>query len=306
MARDIVIVPSYYRPEYIALCLEYLAAADGAKEKEVWVGQDRHTNDGRYLTNELPAVRHVVDSFKLAGKFASITYIERAPTPYIGNPSNFLELYKQAYETDARYVYLVEDDVLVAPDFFRWHEAVQAKHDLLVSVGWHCVRNPEVKRSSNPAEYITSYRDFSSIGVCWKREKLAPLVKHARVEYYRDMAVYLRGAFPNNPFAAGQWTEQAGVITRLLHETRNRLVAWPSLRRCSHVGVHGYHRPHGHKFTGTLDERVAALRQAVASVSIQGMSKDFEDDIEPIITPGAWTPEQLHEVQHIPYVVGVY
>ena len=51
--RDIVIMPSFHRPEYLYLALEHLAAADGAKEKEVWVGQDRHTYDPGYLTNEL-------------------------------------------------------------------------------------------------------------------------------------------------------------------------------------------------------------------------------------------------------------
>lgn len=300
--RDIVIMPSYFRPEYIALALEYLAAADGAQEKEVWVGQDRHTNDAGYQLQELPLVKQVVNAYILSGKFKAVRYIEHPATPYIGNPSNFLDLYAEAFlAPDVRYVYLVEDDVLVSKDFFRWHEAIQEREDLFVSVGWHCVRNPEVKASTDPTEYITSFRDYSSIGVCWKREKLAPLVSHARTEYYRDMAGYLRTAFPGSPVPAGQWTEQAGVITRLLHETGDRLVAWPSLRRCSHVGVSGYHRPRGHRFTGGLGERVEALRAAVSDTRIQGMSKDFVDDIEPVTVPGPWEPSELKCVQHFPY-----
>lgn len=300
---DIVIVPSYFRPEYLQLALEHLATADGAGEKIVWVEQDRACVHTPHLVSELPHVRQVISRF--ANAFEALIYSERPPNGYIGNPCNFLEAYKRAYKcADARYVYLVEDDVLVSKDFFRWHEAVQATDDFFVTVGWHCVRNPEVKPSTDPTEYITSYRDYSSIGVCWKREKLEALAKHARPEYYQDMAGYLRGAFPGNPIPAGQWTEQAGVVTRLLHETRTRLVAWPSLRRCAHVGVSGYHRPRGHQFAGGLDQRIAGLRAAVSDQRIQSMSRDFADDIEPVTVPGEWTPEQLHIVQHVPYVVG--
>jgi hypothetical protein len=304
--RDIVIMPAYFRPEYTALALEYLAAADGAKDKEVWVEQDRAFQNAGYLTQELPLMRQVVNAHALGHSFAKLEYRERTPNPYMGNPCNFLEAYKRAYEqTDVRYVYLVEDDVLVSKDFFRWHEAVQATDDFFVTVGWHCVRNPEVKPSTDPTEYITSYRDYSSIGVCWQREKLAPLVKHATPVYYQAMAPYLGRAFPGSPIPAGQWTEQAGVVTRLLHETPGkRLVAWPSLRRCSHVGVAGYHRPNGHKFTGNLGQRIEDLKTAVSSASIQRMSRDFVDDIEPVTVPGDWEPSQLHRVQHVPYVNG--
>jgi len=301
--KDIVIMPAYFRPEYTALALEYLGNAHGAKDKEVWVEQDRAYAQYGALLQELPAMRAVVKAYESA--FAKVEYRERAPNNYIGNPCNFLEAYKRAYErTDVRYVYLVEDDVLVAPDFFRWHEAAQAREDFFVTVGWHCVRNPEVPPSTDPTAYITSYRDYSSIGVCWRREKLEPFVKHARTEYYSNMPAYLAQAFPGSPIPAGQWTEQAGIVTRLLHETRNRLVAWPALRRCSHVGVSGYHRPTGHKFTGNLDTRIAALRAAVSDARIQGMSHDFTDDIEPVVFPGAWEPSQLKCVQHVPYVEG--
>lgn len=303
--RDVVIMPAYFRPEYTALALEYLAAADGAKEKEVWVEQDRAFGNVGHLLQELPAMRQVVNAYALSGKFAKVMYSERVPNGYIGNPCNFLEAYKKAFEQkDIRYVYLVEDDVIVSKDFFRWHEAVQELDDFFVTVGWHCVRNPEVKPSTDPTEYITSYRDFSSIGVCWKREKLEPLVRHARPEYYRAMPTYLGQAFPGSPIPAGQWTEQAGVITRLLHETRTRLVAWPSLRRVSHVGVHGYHRPNGHRFTGNLERRIEDLRTAITSPRILGMSRDFADDIEPLTVPGHWEPSQLRVAQHIPYVPG--
>ena len=303
--RDLVLIPTFCRPEYLALCLEHLAAADGAKEKEVWIAHDKHNNDGGHVIKEIELTKQVVTAFSMAGKFAKVVFKQRAPHHFIGNPSNFLELYKEAYEQpDVRYVYLVEDDVLVGKDFFTWHEAVQARNNYFCTVGWHCIRNNEVLTSDDPTAYIESTRDFSSIGVCWRREKLEPFVRHAHVAYYSRMAVYLGSQFPGSPIPAGQWTEQAGVVTRLLHETGDRWVAWPTVRRCSHVGVSGYHRPHGHRFAGSLGERVAALRAAVSTDKIVGMNKDFGGDIEPLLPYMPWKPEQLHVTQRFEYVPG--
>lgn len=301
--RDLVLIPTFARPEYLTLCLEFLAKADGGKDKEVWIAHDRHARDTQGMVDQWQLSKAVADKF--VGTFAGLRFIERKPHGFIGNPYNFLELYKEAFANlDVRYVYLVEDDVLVFSDFFRWHEAVQPRGDYFCTVGWHCVRNSMVKPSTDPTEYIESTRDFSSIGVCWRREKLEPFVRHARPEFYRQMAPYLAQAFPGSPIPCGQWTEQAGVVTRLLHETRDRWVAWPTARRCSHVGVSGYHRPNGYRFGGELETRVRELRAAVTNDRIVKMSRDFVDDIEPITETGAWLPEQLHVVQRFEYEVG--
>jgi hypothetical protein len=300
--RDLVLIPTFCRTEYLSLCLEYLAAADGGVDKEVWISHDRHVNDSANALREIELSEQVANTAR--GNFSVLRFNLCAPHNYVGNPSNFLELYKAAYaEQDVRYVYLVEDDVIVGKDFFRWHEAVQPLGDYLCTVGWHCIRNPEVKASNDPTEYIESTRDFSSIGVCWKREKLEPLVRHATTDYYRDLSNYLSRAFPDSPIKHGQWTEQAGVITRLLHETQNRWVAWPASRRVAHVGVSGYHRPRGHRFSGDLAARVAALRSAVSS-NIATMSVEFADDIESLPVTLDWKAEQLHSVQQFPYQKG--
>lgn len=303
--RDLVLVPTFGRPEYLALCLEYLAAADGATEKHVMISHDRHVHDAAAVTKELMEAEIVAEAYRLSGKFASLQFAVRPAHRFVGNPCNFLELYKFAFQQeDVRYIYLVEDDVIVNKDFFRWHEAVQARGDYFCTVGWHCVRNPLVKPGTDPLAYIESTRDFSSIGVCWRREKLAPFVKHATPDFYGNMGNYLGRNFPGSPIPAGQWTEQAGVVTRLLHETRDRWVAWPVSRRCSHVGVSGYHRPNGHRFAGLIGDRIEELRKAITSDRITKMSHDFTDDIEPLLPAQDWDAVQLQVVQRFPYEVG--
>lgn len=304
---DVVLIPTWCRPEYLYLCLEHLAVAcaEAGIKPEVVIMHDRHKTDSLAVTKELELAKQVFDDCKKW--FETISFNVREAHSYIGNPCNFLELYKAAYaNVNYRYVYLIEDDVLVTPDFFKWHQAIQERNDYFCTVGWHCIRNPEVKPSTDPTEYVDTYRDFSSIGVCWRREKLRALVQHATPNFYQNMRVYIAKNFPNAPVGPGTWTEQAGIITRLLHEDKNRLIAWPSLRRLSHVGVSGYHRPGGHKFDGLLMQRVAALRAAHQNGTINRLSKDPFDDIDQAITIPAWDVKDLHSVQTVNHAPGKY
>lgn len=292
--NDLVVIPTYARPEYLQVTLEHLAVAERSSPIDVWIFQDRHNFDSPSTLHEQGIAQRIAEEFKAL----PIRFVQRAKHSFRGNPYNILEAYKEAYATNARYVYLVEDDVIVSPDFFRWHEAIQERGDYFCTVGWHCIRNPEVKKSDDPTAYIETTRDFSSIGVCWKREKLARVVHHARAEYYRGMAPYCRDAFPGNPIPCRQWTEQAGIIMRILLQSPDALtVAWPSLARCAHVGINGYHRP-GRAFRGGVKERTAALRSAAQDqVKLDAVRRKEDDDISILPHVPDWKPEDLHVSQ---------
>lgn len=306
---DRVLLPSFYRPEFLAICLEKLAEAEGGREKAVWVYQDRHTYDAPELLRHLPEIREVCKAYQTGGVFADFRYIEREPNNYRGNPSNFLEAYKDAYNTDADFVYLVEDDVMVGPDFFLWHEAMMEIENPFISVGWHCIRDTaKVPPTEDPHAYVTSYRDFSSIGVCWQRENLEYLVRHANADYYSDMGHYMRRAFPGSPIPANTWTEQAGLITRLLHEKPGeRLVCWAGASRVSHYGfAHGYHRPKGVVFRGSLAQRIQQVKDHTRDVkTMQALNKSQWDDCNLTQDWGPWEVENLYVHQHNPYVRGI-
>lgn len=294
---DVVIVPSFYRPEFLTLCLEHLTKAiPGTAERVLWIFQDRHAGDGVELVRHLGDVRRIADTFvKQWGKGSQ--YVERRPHGFRANPYNFLEAYKEAYDQEPRYVYLVEEDVLVAPDFFLWHEAIQTKEEPFISVGWHCVRpSAKVPPTNDPHAYLRSYRDFASIGVCWRRENLEPLLKHATPEYYDGHGRYLARMFPTSPVPSGQWTEQAGLITRLLHDAPGRRkVCWAGLSRVAHIGIQGYHRKDGHKFPGNVAERTTALRRAVQSrETLLAHSRIKWEDVNVLQPIPAWQAEHLY------------
>ena len=227
--HDIVLITSYNRPDYLRLCLDYLARAEGVETKEIRLYVDR----GRGLIREF---YEVLNDFK----HLNIQVTFRPEHTYHGNSYNTLEAYKEAYHTNAEFVYLIEDDVLITKDFFKWHEAVQARGDYLCSIGYRCIRNSEALRSEDPCAYFESSRDFASIGVCWRRTRLAAVIRHAREEYYQDLNGYLAKRFANNRFA-DSFTEQDGLIMRILGESHDT-IAWCCRPRCWHTGFTGYHR----------------------------------------------------------------
>lgn len=283
--NDVVLVTTYNRPDYLRLCLEYLSRAEGSGNKDVRIYVDR----GKSLIRE---IYEVVNDFRCA---LNPTVFFRDAHSYHGNSYNTLEAYREAYQSDAEFVYLVEDDVLVQPDFFRWHEEVQKQSDFMCSIAYRCSRNPQVTRDpileKDPEAYFVSAQDYASIGVCWKKQKLAEVVKHACPEYYQDMTKYAFTHFPDNRFAEC-FTEQDGLIMRILHDVKGN-VAWPYVPRCFHFGTFGYHRLRSPKLSYQEIKEILYDQEKINAVN-----KDFQD-IEampknPIIN---WDSNKLHCVQ---------
>jgi hypothetical protein len=257
---------------------------------------DQHTQES------VASTRRVVERFQ---QKLQIEFEVRQPHNYYGNSYNCLELYRAALsQTGARYIYLIEDDVLVTSDFFAWHEAVQERGDYFATVGWHCARNKAFVSSDDPTGYIETNKDYASIGVCWRPGKLETFVNHATPSYYADSAAYLQRTFPNSQYGAG-WTEQDGIVTRMLEEKNDRWIAWPTRSRCTHIGVSGYHRNAGYKFVGRdagrdLDSCVEELRAAVSTPGrLKALSCDPFNDVDVLPTVGNWNPEDLHLTQRL-------
>lgn len=244
---SVVIVPTFDRPEMLWLCLEHITACPAARNYDVRVQVDMR--DGHAPLPELAAVQ---DHFGVDLHF----------TPahaHHGNSFNLLTAYRRAYEDHAEFdrVFLVEDDVLVSPDFFAWHDLVHRYAQPAASIG---VRNP-------------GHGAYASLGVCLPRKTVERVLDHAVLAYFRDMRGYCRFAFPPSQFDC----EQDGLIARVL---AGRTVAWADPPVCSHVGWYGYHRKKAQRPTGTLEERVAQVRSALAA-NLPGTAADVSLASEP-------------------------
>jgi len=295
--RDIVLIPTYLRPEYLQLCLERIANAKATPTpKEFWICADRRPNDEHRNKMVIEWQFDVLNAWKGA---LPLKYFQVPEHNFNGNSFNVLESYKRAYnEPDVRYIYLIEDDVLVTPDFFKWHEAIaESEPDAMCSIAYRCSRNHEARTDvSEPGAYFTSSRDYASIGVRWSRAFLEPLLLHARLPYYSNQEEYVRTTFPGNRFA-GDFSEQDGLIMRVMWEQK-WFTTWPYVPRCYHMGWYGYHRPNGKRPDGFLEHKVDGLRNTISNAErLKQVAPDF-GDIEPYPTEPMPPYDKLEKLQH--------
>jgi hypothetical protein len=233
---------------------------------EIWDAEIRlyhglKPGDPEKFEREFAEVETVVNHWKaLLGKqFRSML---RKPTEYYGNTYNVLEAYKEALASEARYVYLVEDDVIVHPDFFKWHEAAQTE-GCFCSVGGNCDRN------------IHPY--FASLGVCWSRQNLATVVEHAYPMYYERLLPYVMRTFPQSKMGC-HMIEQDGLVSRII-ERDNHKVLWADPAVCSHVGLWGYHRSIGPEAMIAAGLGNVSLEQKIANLRVALRNKEWIESV---------------------------
>jgi hypothetical protein len=252
--QDVVIVPTFDRPEMLWLCLEYLANSPDSKSVDIWVYVDSHTQQ-KPPRGEIEQVLEKFPDLSLHVGF-------QQPHDFHGNSYNLLTAYKAAYETTAQYVFMVEDDVLIHPGFFEWHRHQHAHRHLGCSIA---VKNP-------------GHGAYASLGVCFRREMLRLVLPHTHGVYFRDMRKYCREKFPPSRFDC----EQDGLFARVLN---GHQVVWASTPLAQHVGWYGYHRRRSRRPHGTLTERYRQVKYALAhSDVLKRWARDF-GDIEAVKNP---------------------
>lgn len=238
--RDIVLIPTFSRPEMLWHCLEHLSVAESIADYEVRVLLDFHRDRKPPPAAE---VEQVVARFPIVTKL-----IRRDPHSFHGNSYNVLQGYKEALA--AEHVYLVEDDVLVEPDFFLWHRQQQG-NGAFCSVA---VRN---ERSG----LLKSDRDYASLGVCFPRASVQHIVKHARSDYYRDQQGYIARTFDGR--FGNEFHEQDGLILRVMGSIGGYSI-WPLEPKARHVGTYGYNAGNEHRPLGSLLERYRIIKQRIS------------------------------------------
>lgn len=282
--KDIVIITSFWRAEFLHLCLKSLYECPDSRNKEIWLIQDFKVGNGSFG----PIIE---DLNKVAGywkdKFGpNLILMVRPPNTFYGNSYNVLSAYNKAYKTDAKNVYLIEDDVLISPDFFKWHEAVQRDGDWFCTIAGRslAVRKPDVKYTEN--DYFISH-EYRSLGVCWPRHNLESIVKHYDPIYYatqQNMVDYVYSKFPNSAYGITM-IEQDGLISRIMEED-DEYAAWAGVPRARHIGVWGYHRSIGVENMldhPSLESRIEGYRVALDDPKWVEQVAGFQTDIDPVL-----------------------
>ncbi len=263
---DIIIVPTYNRPELLWLTLEHLAACPEAQLCSVWVCVDCHNDEPLPPMDEIGEVVGLFPQLK-------IQVDVRPAHPYHGNSYNVMTAYADAAKTDAEFIYLIEDDVLINRDFFWWHIAAQVLHQPFCSVA------AENTRSAVTDNFVTSNKDYASLGVCFPRASVEAIAQHAKHEYFANMPGYVIGRF--GAMFEGDSYEQDGLILRVMGARHGQSV-WTNEPKAQHVGWFGYHRHRSRRPLGTLVQRKQQVQMVLTTPGLLSMyEKDF-GDIRPI------------------------
>lgn len=258
------LIPVYNRPEFLTLALECISHADIPKGM-TFVFQIDYGHD--------PQVVKVIDKFDndLVKKYGQQAprivkvftqkskYPSRAKLSY-----NILTGYRNAVRHSTKYVFMIEDDVMIGESFFNWHIKVHEDRELFCSIA---SKNPnrEVKETNDVNEWYTSSGDYASIGLCYDRKVLTEIIlPHANEKYFTYSAQYIKNEIGMQGISS-MYPEQAGLIRRL--QIISELpIAFPYVPRAFHSGFYGKNRKGFVEVTGTLEEKVQQVRRIAFNV----------------------------------------
>jgi hypothetical protein len=244
--RDVVLIPCWRRPEFLWHCLENLTRAEGIENLHVIFRPD-HGHD--------PAIHQIIAEFAARLASCEVDVPPRCPYRRSKQSSNVLSGYLLAASKARQYVFMIEEDIIIARDFFRWHYAVQELEPTLFCSLSTLNTNRVVPSSDDPQVYYRTTFDYCSLGVCFARPIITQLIApHVRRAYFEDPKGYCVSQFPSSQLGAG-YTEQDGLIRRIQEAQGERVpIAYPYRPRAFHAGFIGYHR--AGRLRGTLSERI--------------------------------------------------
>jgi hypothetical protein len=281
--RDVVVIPCYERPEFTRLALQYLSRARGIEDKQVWMRPDHHVGDDKNIIKQLVKVADYA-----LEHFPSFYFGHRTAHDTYGNSENLLESLQCAYDSGAERVYLLEDDIAVAPDFFSWHDAVLEEPNVFVSCATALsksahfqINGPQAMDETyqDPSAYFLAEGPYSSHAAAFKRRNLGLLLSRLNNQKREWRSGY----------------EQDLLTQQFLRATKQRS-AWPYVPRAYNFGWYSYHINTGRKFTGDLESKVRAVEAAISDPGILREVSANNSAVTPL--PEKW-PARLELVKNV-------
>lgn len=245
---EVVIVPLHRRPAFALACLTRLYEAARTDDTLLFhLAIDAQPD---------PGVVTVADQFAQQVGRTRVATVQRTRS-FRGNSYNLLTAYAETVDSGASLIHLVEEDVLVADDYFDYHRAVHAREPDVFAVSacrnqfWPLYAGP-------PAEEDAYYLQgcYQSIGVSFTPAKLRHVTAHSAQHFCINPYHYLRRTYPHSALEA-QYAEQDGLIYRIV-ESLGEKVAFPCVPRAYHAGFTGYNRT-GATLSGTVEDQAKQI-----------------------------------------------
>lgn len=251
MQNAIVVMPTLRRPEFLALSLEKLSQTPQSDQLDVRIYLDWSPN------SRIDEVEYARDTYFSTAEI----FQAKEHAKVLSGCWNILNALKAGYEADADLVFLVEEDVMVKPEFFQWHLSRHANNDYFVTCGRHLKGFP--------------FDFYSNPGTCYSRAALDLIVPHINDDFFRDTAAYLNKTFPSMIGMDG--TLDDGLIRKVQRSVNGKvLCAEPAV--AVHQGFAYYDRLNEYRNHGkTLPERIENLKAILARVKpTDRYAHDFE------------------------------
>jgi hypothetical protein len=286
-SKDVVLLPCWQRPEFLWHCIDNLSQADGIEDIHVIFRPD---------TGFVPDILDVIHTQGRRLASFEIQFPPACPFRRTKQSANVLLGYLQAVRKARQFVFLIEEDIMVARDFFRWHRDVHAQQSELFCSVAAKNHNRNVSVSPDADAYYCSTADYCSWGVCIDRRVIKELIApHMNMGYFRKPKRYLRRHFPASAVPL-TFVEQDGLIRRI-QEVSQKSVVYPCVPRAYHAGFYGYHRAGGVK--GSLEDKVQQVAAVIYDVDAMRAATSHAgiaaDSIPVTLAGGDW--KRLRQVE---------
>lgn len=248
----VVTIPTCRRPEMLALNLQKLDQSLRPDNLDVRIFADTDAN--------LEHVEYV------RNKFYPDALIFHAP-PHVQSPSgcwNILNSIKQGYETGADFIFLIEEDVLVRPNYFQSHLEMLTNSEYLASCG-----------RKDRGHYPVYGPLYVNPGSCLTRRLVEQVIPHINDQYFTDLRSYLDRELPP------VWDEQSslddGLLRRVIRQMGGKC-AYPEIGVCVHQGWAFYNKIDIYmNDEKDIERRIARLKELIASIRPgDRYARDFE------------------------------
>lgn len=283
--KEVVVIPCFSRPGFLAVTLSLITEAEGHADKHYIFALD-----WGYHTGVLEVIRGWIITTGLSAEIITPTeqYHRPAKQSY-----NVINAYRYALQLKPPKIHLIEDDVFIANDYFRWHNAVQAQ-------GFHCTLASRNNCQDDPItgdinSFYLRVGDYQSLGVCWSLPALDFILSKIPNSYFTDLVAYCQEQYPDSKVGP-YFAEQDGLIRRILEHYRLP-VAFPQHPRCYHAGFEGYNRSGKYKLPTDIMEQIVAIKEISFSASkMRHISTDpahYRDSVPVPLKNATWKLQHL-------------
>lgn len=284
--KDVLLLPNYNRPEFLEVTLDLISKNKGFEDLYFIFALD---------VGYKRSLRKVIHRF-VSEHNLEYEIVETPNHRYdLGKQSfNLLNGYRIAANKTKEFVFMVEDDVFVSNQFFRWHYAVHEENpNIFCSIATK--NNNTGSKDLGWYKYYLIDGDYQSLGVCFRKDVLQNILSFATKHYFEDPIRYCKAKFPNSSIN-NVHVEQDGLIRRVM-EISLAPAAFSYSGLAYHAGFYGYHR--GRKIVGTHEEKVKKIREICFSKEKMREASEREEfyrDSIPVELNLTWVEPKLVEV----------